>query len=313
MAPMVTASQRRSGRAFLTFLCAICAWTFSSSIPGRAVVVVGAAAETGDEGPSSDFITKVIGAAAQGAVAAAVAALLSAFTEPVVNRLLVQRCTVGEALASVKVEDCLKFFLTTFPTNMLKFPIFEVISMMMTFTDLSGQMRGIVNGWLFCTIMLPVTNYRFRKSMDLPIVPSLLYQAYGPTVLRDIVYGWARSFFGLMLANQFSGLQSTFKGKAFLFGLTVLIACVVSSPFNELRGFSLQPKDKALPFGQFFKPERYVRSTGVGATIMGISLMVGALLVPWAEIAYAYCLANKAVGFLVLAFIAFGFSKLMSK
>eukprot|EP00933_Yihiella_yeosuensis_P072636 TRINITY_DN81097_c0_g1_i1.p1 TRINITY_DN81097_c0_g1~~TRINITY_DN81097_c0_g1_i1.p1 ORF type:complete len:334 (-),score=60.30 TRINITY_DN81097_c0_g1_i1:244-1185(-) len=306
----LTGSQRRSTRALLMLFGAGCALTLSRSIPGPAVIVGAAVDADGAEAGTPDFVTKVVGAAAQGAVAAAVAALLSAFTEPIVNRLLVQRCTVSEAINSVKVEDCLKFFLTTFPTNMLKFPIFEVISMAMTFTDLSGSMRGVVNGWLFCTIMLPVTNYRFRKSMNLPIQMGLLYQAYPPTVFRDIFYGWARSYFGVVLATSFAGLQESFQGRAFLFGLTVLIACVVSSPFNEWRGFWLQPPDKKLPFGQFFKPERYVRSTGVGATIMGISLMVGALLVPWAEIAFAFCMANKPVGALIVASLVFGFMKL---
>ena len=71
-----------------------------------------------------------------------------------------------------------------------------------------GSTGGLVSGWLFCTIMLPVlpcslatltsrlgwnrwrppagghpldgqvTNYRFRKSMGWEIKPSLLYQAY---------------------------------------------------------------------------------------------------------------------------------------
>merc|ERR1719498_2221764 len=96
------------------------------------------------------------------------------------------------------------FFLTTFPTNMLKFPVFEIINMALSFTDMSGSVRGIVNGFLFCTIMLPVTNYRFRKSMGWEIKPALLYQAYIPTVARDIVYGWARGFCGGLVMSSFA-------------------------------------------------------------------------------------------------------------
>merc|ERR550537_2193575 len=144
----------------------------------------------------SGFVTKVVGAAAQGAVAAAVAAILSACTEPLVNRLLVKRMKFGEALSEMTFQMVAKFFLTTFPTNMLKFPVFEVINMSLSFTSLSGPLRGIVNGFLFCTIMLPVTNYRFRKSMGWEIKPALLYQAYVPTVTRDIVYGMARGVVG---------------------------------------------------------------------------------------------------------------------
>merc|ERR1711862_209931 len=101
-------------------------------------------------------------------------------------------------------------------------------------------MPRMVNGWLFCTLMLPVTNYRFRKSMQLPIIPSKLYQAYPQTVGRDIAYGWARGYFFGVLKSAFAGIAffqgST--GKAVMFGLTVLIACIVSSPFNEWRGYS---------------------------------------------------------------------------
>merc|ERR1719191_571324 len=109
-----------------------------------------------------------------------------------------------------------KFFLTTFPTNMLKFPIFEVINMMLAFTSLSGPVRGVVNGGLFCTIMLPVTNYRFRKSMGWEINPALLYQAYVPTVARDIVYGWARGFVGGALGSALAPESAL--GKATVFG-----------------------------------------------------------------------------------------------
>lgn len=287
-------------------------WALCGS-SGPAAVVKGKASKAESEPGRSEFVTKVVGAAAQGAVAACVAALLSAFTEPVVNRLLVERCTVSQAINAVKVADCLKFFLTTFPTNMLKFPIFEVINMMLAFTSLSGGLRGIINGWLFCTIMLPVTNYRFRKSMNLPVDPALLYQAYPPTVFRDIVYGWSRGLFGGVLLKAMPGLAGGFVGKSFIFGLTVLIACVLSSPFNEWRGYWLQQPGKKLPFNQFFKPERYVRSTGVGATIMGISLMVGALLVPFAEMLFAYFVANKLAGVVLLVAVAFGYSKVAGK
>ena len=80
---------------------------------------------------------------------------------------------------------------------------------------LLGSTGGLVSGWLFCTIMLPVlpcslatltsrwghpfgghplgpldgqvTNYRFRKSMGWEIKPSLLYQAY---VKHSVLPDW---------------------------------------------------------------------------------------------------------------------------
>merc|ERR1719210_1028822 len=98
--------------------------------------------------------------------------------------------TVAEAYNEITFKLVSNFFLTTFPTNMMKFPVFEVINMALSFTSLSGSVRGVVNGFLFCSLMLPVTNYRFRKSMNWEISLGDLYQAYLPTVGRDIVYGW---------------------------------------------------------------------------------------------------------------------------
>jgi hypothetical protein len=272
----------------------------NSRVPGLAMV----------EGEAdSGFVTKVVGAAAQGAVAAAVAAVLSACTEPLVNRLLVKRMTFGAALGEITFDMIAKFFLTTFPTNMLKFPIFEVINMMLAFTSLSGSVRGIVNGFLFCTIMLPVTNYRFRKSMGWEIKPALLYQAYIPTVARDIVYGWARGFCGGMLMGS---LGDSFFAKAAAFGITVLLACIISSPCNEWRGYTLQPPDRKLPFGEYFKPVNYARSTGIGATIMGVSLCVGMLITPLAESFFSFLSENKMYAVAIVAVVgvvAVGLSK----
>merc|ERR1719499_2477963 len=239
-------------------------------------------------------MTKVFAAAAQGMTAAMVAALLSAVCEPVVNRLLVKRMTVSEAMKEITFTLIFNFFLTTFPTNMLKFPVFEMINMAFSFTSLSGSIRGVVNGFLFCTIMLPVTNYRFRKSMGWEINPALLYQAYVPTVARDIVYGWARGVVGAALSKGMS--PDTPLGKASVFGIVVVAACIISSPGNEWRGYTLQPKDRKLPFAEYFKPVNYARSTGVGATIMGIALMVGMLVTPYAEMLFAYLKEHVVIG-----------------
>jgi len=249
-------------------------------------------------------MTKVFAAAAQGATAAFIAAILSAVCEPVVNRLLVKRMTISQAMAEITFKLVSNFFLTTFPTNMLKFPIFEIINMALTFTSLAGSVRGIVNGFLFCTLMLPVTNYRFRKSMGWEIKPALLYQAYVPTVTRDIVYGWARGVVGGALSAKMA--PETFFDKALVFGITIWAACIISSPCNEWRGYTLQPKDRKLSFGEYFKPVNYARSTGIGATIMGIALMVGMLVTPYAEGLFEILKANAAysgVGLVLIVFL----------
>merc|ERR1711933_631600 len=157
-----------------------------------------------------------------------------------------KRMTFSAAYNEITFKLVSNFFLTTFPTNMLKFPVFEVINIMLSFTSLSGSVRGVVNGWLFCTIMLPVTNYRFRKSMGWEINPALLYQAYIPTVTRDIIYGWARGVVGGALNSALA--PETFFNKAVVFGITIWAACIISSPCSEWRGYTLQPKDKKLPF-----------------------------------------------------------------
>jgi len=237
--------------------------------------------------------------------AAMVAAILSAVCEPLVNRLLVKRMTVSQAYSEITFKLVSTFFLTTFPTNMLKFPVFEMINMALSFTTLAGSVRGIVNGFLFCTIMLPVTNYRFRKSMGWEIKPALLYQAYVPTVTRDIVYGWARGVVGAALSKSMS--PDTFTMQAIVFGITIWAACIISSPCNEWRGYTLQPPDRKLPFAEYFKPINYMRSTGIGATIMGIALCVGMLVTPYAEKLFAICKENMlytGVGLVIIIALA---------
>ncbi|CAE6926975.1 unnamed protein product [Symbiodinium natans] len=205
-------------------------WTSTDALPRDLALVVA------DDAPADDggFFTKVFAAAAQGCTAALVAAILSAICEPFVNRLLVKRMTLAQAYAEVNFNLIANFFLTTFPTNMLKFPVFEVINRAMMYTSLSPGLSpvpgGFISGWLFCTIMLPVwssghgrtqcrrivpvTNYRFRKSMGWEIKASLLYQAYVqvPTVARDIIYGWARGLANTYLQDTIA--PSTFTHKA---------------------------------------------------------------------------------------------------
>ena len=55
-----------------------------------------------------------------------VAATLSAFTEPVVNRILVKRVSVAQSIRELDLKKSRAFFKTTLSTNFLKFPFFEV-------------------------------------------------------------------------------------------------------------------------------------------------------------------------------------------
>ncbi len=54
--------------------------------------------------------TRVLAAASQGAVGACVGAALSATAEPVVNKILVKRMTLAEALEDHGLDKILKFF-----------------------------------------------------------------------------------------------------------------------------------------------------------------------------------------------------------
>mmetsp|Transcript_55985 Transcript_55985/g.126310 ORF Transcript_55985/g.126310 Transcript_55985/m.126310 type:complete len:312 (-) Transcript_55985:238-1173(-) len=228
---------------------------------------------------TKDLVVKVAAAAAQGLVAAVVAAFMAAFEEPIMNRLLVERITLAQALRTVRLTDCLNFFLVTCPLNMLKFPFFEAVSAVLSFTGLTHGTQGAITGWVFCTCMLPFTNIRFRKSLQMPIDRSVLYQAYPPTVLRDITYGWSRGFIALMLLQRLDWLAASSAGQILIFGLTVSLACIVSSPFNEWRGYWLQDPKKKLSFWEFFRPEFFIRSTIVTSVLMGLSLMVGMAIV----------------------------------
>jgi len=256
----------------------------------------------------TDMGSRILAAASLGAVGAIVGASLSAVTEPIVNRVLVKRIPLQDALKEIKPEDIWKFFQTTVPTNFIKFPFFEVVNLIMATVKVSPELRGTVTGVVFTTATLPITNYRYRKSMGLPVEVSALYQAYVPTVLRDIVYGIVRNKVSSALVSSNPEFAKTNAGRFYTMFVTVAMSCVISAPGNEFRGYMLQPKDKTLPFGEFFQPQKFLRSTLIGATIMSISLASGALVTPSVEAFVnkirAYLAANPISYLLIVMFLA---------
>lgn len=92
-----------------------------------------------------------------------------------------------------------------------------------------------------------------------------------------------------------------FTHKALVFGLTIWASCIISSPCNEWRGYTLQPPDKKLDFQKYFKPINYARSTGIGSTIMGVALMIGMLVTPYAEAAFGYLKENHPLASSIVA------------
>jgi len=225
---------------------------------------------------------RVLQAVSAGAVAAVVQALLSAVTEPIVNRVLVKRMKVADAIAELTPAMIGTFFATTISTNLLKFPLFEAVSMFMRFMpNYSNIVRGLVVGFVFTTSTLPITNFRYRMSIQTPVAdaikPGVLYQAYLPTVVRDMVYAIARYALTAAILLRWSNLDPS--SPAMLFSV-VLGGCIISAPFNEIRGFLLQSQGKKMSFSEFFKPINFVRSTSLGALNQAIAVATGYWLTP---------------------------------
>eukprot|EP00441_Pelagodinium_beii_P022591 CAMPEP_0197656718 /NCGR_PEP_ID=MMETSP1338-20131121/43038_1 /TAXON_ID=43686 ORGANISM="Pelagodinium beii, Strain RCC1491" /NCGR_SAMPLE_ID=MMETSP1338 /ASSEMBLY_ACC=CAM_ASM_000754 /LENGTH=335 /DNA_ID=CAMNT_0043232845 /DNA_START=54 /DNA_END=1061 /DNA_ORIENTATION=- len=223
---------------------------------------------------------KVLNAMGAGAVASVIQAALSAVGEPIVNRVLVKRMKVMDAIKDVSPAMMLDFFKTTLTTNFLKFPFFEAINAFCAAMPINSSVRGFITGIVFTTATLPVTNYRYRKSMQLEVNWSNIYEAYFPTLIRDIVYGIARNYCTIWALSM--NKAWTPQDPMVLF-FVVILGCLISAPFNEWRGFLLQSKGQELTFSEFFKPANFVRSTGLGAFKQGLALGVGYWCAPPAK------------------------------
>lgn len=216
--------------------------------------------------------SKCINAMGAGAVASVIQAALSAVGEPIVNRVLVRRMAVMDAIKDVSPAQMLNFFKTTLTTNFLKFPFFETITALCLCLPIPPAVRGIVTGFVFSTITLPVTNFRYRKSMELPVEWNNIYEAYLPTVIRDMAYAVARNYMTMWTIMAYPSLTG---GSPALLFPVVIGACLFSAPFNEWRGYLLQSKGKKLSFEEFFKPSNFIRSTSLGAVKQGVALAIG--------------------------------------
>lgn len=231
---------------------------------------------------SASFGDKVLTAASQGAAGAIIGAMLSSVTEPFANRLLVKRMTISEAMADMNVKQCATFFQTTLPTNFIKFPLFEALNEMIRLLKVPAGISGVVIGAMFTTATLPITNYRFCKSMneEVSLSSPKLWVAYLPTVVRDIIYAQFRNAADGFIHRNYPTLRSTTSGRVLAMFIVVMLSCIISSPCNEWRGYMLQPADKRKSVADFFQLERYLRSTLVGATVMGTSMGIATLVGP---------------------------------
>lgn len=216
--------------------------------------------------------SKVLHAMGAGAVASVIQAALSAAFEPIVNRVLVKRMKVMDAVRDVSPSMMLRFFKTTLITNFLKFPFFEAINAVCAHLPISPSIRGFVTGLVFTTATLPVTNYRYRKSMQLEVNWGNLYEAYLPTVIRDIFYGIVRNWSTIVVLAANPTWKATSPQVLFI---VVILGCLGSAPFNEWRGYLLQSKGQELTVKEFFKPKNFIRSTTLGALKQGLALAAG--------------------------------------
>ncbi|CAK0858300.1 unnamed protein product [Prorocentrum cordatum] len=181
--------------------------------------------------------------------------------DPLTQRLTRGACDERALGEEVHVAGCGELsegqgdVVAPFLSNVERFPFFEVIYAIMSFIPVSAYWQGIVGGWLYGTITVPVQNFRFRRKMERPIEPCLLWQAYPPTVLRDMAYGCSRCVIYSALARHLTTDSTSVVVTAFLFGVATWLACVFSSPLNEWRGYWVQPPNAKVPLGQFFKQE----------------------------------------------------------
>merc|ERR1712150_57716 len=240
-----------------------------------------------------------------GAVGAVVAANLSAVTEPIVNNVLVNRVPLSVAIKDLDFNKVKNYLKTTMATNFIKFPFFEATNVIMQGVDIPPALRGTATGAVFCTTTLPITNYRFRKSMGKSITAGDLYQAYLPTVLRDVLYGIVRNKVMAYMVALNPKRANTNLGRFINMFVTVIAACVLSVPGNEFRGYCLQDPTKRLSFFDFFQPSKFIRSTSVGGLIMATSLGIGTLATPQAQklwTAIREFLKQNQLGYLLLIF-----------
>ncbi len=224
---------------------------------------------------------RILSAYARGAVAAIVNAGMGSVTEPIVNTVLVKRVPVHVALQEFDVKRSWKmFYEATLPTNLIRFPFYEIVAALLRGVPIPHTWRGLVTGIVYTTSTLPLGNYRFMKSVRRKITTRDLFKAYWPTLFRDVIYSVVRANVDAALRRRYPTLQRTAFGRFFGMFLTALVACIVSSPGNEMRGYALQSDDSSrLTFREFFRPQKYVRSTAVGATNIALSLGTGALIV----------------------------------
>mmetsp|Transcript_23626 Transcript_23626/g.55051 ORF Transcript_23626/g.55051 Transcript_23626/m.55051 type:complete len:337 (-) Transcript_23626:224-1234(-) len=214
--------------------------------------------------------TRMAVALTAGAVAAIVQATLFAVTEPIVNRVNVRRMRVVEACAEVKASMMLRHFRTTLPTSVIKTPLYEVTLAVVSASSVPMHLQGPLLGILTTLVLLPLTNFRARMSLQEDFRLSDAYIAFAPTVFRDMVGGAARTH---ALAFGLQALELRAQSPQ-LMAFSMVVGCLLSAPLNELRGFLLQqPPRKSM--SEFFQLGNCIRSTLVGTINFAVAVAAG--------------------------------------
>lgn len=144
-----------------------------------------------------------------------------------------QRVDLAVALKSVNARKIASYFRTTLTTNLIKFPMVEVLNKAVEKIPVPDAVRGVAVGAIFTTATLPITNFRYCRSVGEPVTFGTLYKAYFPTVCRDIVYNVARTStnkgmdiqFSFSFSNIFTIFHSTISFLSFLFMHTSEYEC----------------------------------------------------------------------------------------
>eukprot|EP00429_Kryptoperidinium_foliaceum_P096540 CAMPEP_0176249998 /NCGR_PEP_ID=MMETSP0121_2-20121125/34259_1 /TAXON_ID=160619 /ORGANISM="Kryptoperidinium foliaceum, Strain CCMP 1326" /LENGTH=258 /DNA_ID=CAMNT_0017589701 /DNA_START=129 /DNA_END=906 /DNA_ORIENTATION=- len=75
-------------------------------------------------------------------------------------------------------------------------------------------------------------------------------------------------------------------------------------PRERVAWLALQQKGRELPFREYFQPTSFLRSSGVGSTIMGVALAIGMLVTSGVETLLLFVRANLLIVLGLLVFVA---------
>merc|ERR1719284_1059921 len=87
----------------------------------------------------------------------------------------------------------LDFFKTTLSVGLVRVPFYEAAMALAMAFPVSPYVRGSLVGFIYTSMLLPVTNLRAARSLQTDFRKGDMYAAFLPTVARDMVSGVARS------------------------------------------------------------------------------------------------------------------------